>query len=1450
MSYANQLPSTSGSANEAFNSAFRRFFDSLPERERRRYAPCASSEDLLEGLKKLKAISLKQQSMRFSRMTMAIQTFNDRLRPYFAAIGTLVQAKPEFAALFWGSMRLILQLVDNVSGFFDKVTHALAELSGALPQYDDISRLFKQPMSSRMISHLEGVYGSLFGFFQIIAEVFSKSDGTMKRKSAVAWDLMWTPVDVRFKDVLESLRRHQRLVKDELAILQALTLTNVASEAEHERMLSAEERRFADITRQQVSVALGKIEEVKTIMTEEHKIRKFHDLHRWIDPPSNYSDALENSSDLKQEGTCAWVQTISEFQDWMNATRGPGQSDPYGKFGSNVLWIRGSPGTGKTVLASSIVQELQLSISAELGISTAYYFFSAEVGNERITAPASAYRAILSQILHQNRDRTPVIDKFSFSNMYSSMQPRASQKDLVGLLQLCAQELGHIYIVLDGVDECSDQASLLETITQLSVFPVFRILLLGRPSIKGLYRRMANDRILDMGRFAVSDDIKTYLLSNITSLTEQAYLPNIPLDPLVEHLLTGADGMFLWAKLMIKLLYSPTLTPAKRLSMIKEISHPEGLDQLYSRILALVSNSNRLEKAVAKQVFCWLTYEKIPTTVRLLYEVVHASQLDHTSLTTIEVQDFREMIAVVCGALVEVSGPVTPNALWNPRDILWSLNCRVRFVHLSVKEHFAQVGTSDATVSTNLIMEHGLANMTIAQQALKVILSPQAATTYDNDLPRYSIFFWSHHLGNCTTHDNSEQFRLAALDFTRLLSEFLGKPSMVMKWIHSYYHLGGAASHGQLPYQHLRVWLEWIKSTRWLPDSHSLLHSLDEFIQDMARLVTQWGSKLQDTPDVLWDETASFLNSRFLVNRSLTGITSLASNEPTNPSQSTKPLGDISTASNDGKLNFRLSVWPPKLFEDRWHTLKPDDSATHVRDVCSGWSFRYEVWSTEVKSCVGQIEIGLDETEIWCAMQQLLFTVDDGSWQTAFPMAISSSGYLVSILRTVYSLKLSAGKVTAKKAVLPIDFTDKHCELWSARFKHFDPKDAYFENNPIRSLYKKRYRYSLAFSPSGKYLLYFDSFFSGIGSHYAVFNITHTPDLQLHRLNYASEALLGMGHIGYSKDLLSHSRGYSESRKIDPQFHPKSDLVLVCSSRAVYVWSFLDSGIHVSQLAYGRILDKVHDMKTSECGMFVVLAMEHTLFQKSSTVVVPIPPELAQTLNNSQPPTVDPSPTPASDLVKIGSTDLSTFGISKGQVLSNNTCILRPGNGITGHVLDLQSGDTPSIRLTQFGGSTSQSLELLSLPLSTNIQHTEPTALMPKSDDEPLRIIINAKSRMNYTFNDEADRTYPALIERQVQFAQAEQGNLLNPNRKRLRIDDTSYLPQTRRDSDLLPPELPPTTTPSTSASTLPAFSDMFADVPRRSKAETSALCPWEVAPEEMAILDSMRVLKRARSKP
>ena len=92
---------------------------------------------------------------------------------------------------------------------------------------------------------------------------------------------------------------------------------------------------------------------------------------------------------LKGTGSC--VLRDPTFTEWLNDDR------------SSVLWLHGDPGKGKTMLATSLIEELSKKIAAEdtaASITCLAYFFCDNTDGRRSNA-TSIIRTILWQLFCQ-----------------------------------------------------------------------------------------------------------------------------------------------------------------------------------------------------------------------------------------------------------------------------------------------------------------------------------------------------------------------------------------------------------------------------------------------------------------------------------------------------------------------------------------------------------------------------------------------------------------------------------------------------------------------------------------------------------------------------------------------------------------------------------------------------------------------------------------------------------------------------------------------------------------------------------------------------------------------------------------------------------------------------------------------------------------------------------------
>lgn len=250
-------------------------------------------------------------------------------------------------------------------------------------------------------------------------------------------------------------------------------------------------------------------------------------------------------------------------------------------------------------------------------------------------------------------------------NKATGGQTVASPSELVELLHICTRSLDLLYLVIDAIDECCNQDAVVRELLSLADSTNVKALIFSRPNVDPPFRQVTETERVTMEASSVKSDIKLYLTNQLTALSSEGYLPpDASTSGLATELLYGADGMFLWAHLMLAYLRSPAFTPAQRVSEIGGVRLPEGLPDMYQRILSQIRKCPGAE-SLATQVFMWLTFSTEILTLEMLYQatVSYEPLEDPTS--------FQHSVVVTCGGLLEVNE--------------WNI---LRFIHISVRNYF------------------------------------------------------------------------------------------------------------------------------------------------------------------------------------------------------------------------------------------------------------------------------------------------------------------------------------------------------------------------------------------------------------------------------------------------------------------------------------------------------------------------------------------------------------------------------------------------------------------------------------------------------------------------------------------------------------------------------------------------------------------------------------------
>jgi hypothetical protein len=135
-----------------------------------------------------------------ARILTTIARFAASFDPYLKVVDVLVSSNPEYAALCWGALRLVLQvryscfpfhagagidlpsqLASNYTTFFDKLTDMIDRLSITLPQYGKVMDICKNRPNAQVRRLVEMVYGDILAIFHAAVKVFTKGSGSERQ---------------------------------------------------------------------------------------------------------------------------------------------------------------------------------------------------------------------------------------------------------------------------------------------------------------------------------------------------------------------------------------------------------------------------------------------------------------------------------------------------------------------------------------------------------------------------------------------------------------------------------------------------------------------------------------------------------------------------------------------------------------------------------------------------------------------------------------------------------------------------------------------------------------------------------------------------------------------------------------------------------------------------------------------------------------------------------------------------------------------------------------------------------------------------------------------------------------------------------------------------------------------------------------------------------------------
>ncbi|KAH8800405.1 hypothetical protein F5884DRAFT_863111 [Xylogone sp. PMI_703] len=563
----------------------------------------------LEDLQKtIIDIQEKQRKSKTAQNLKRIEPFLEAMTQYKDIIEVFLNTS-SLLCFVWGPMKFMLLIASNWSKAFDVLLDAYKQISENFPLLLKYRSMFSG--NAHMKKILVWIYEDILKFHLRAWRIFSQS----------AWRNLftatWKDFQESFKPILNDLIRHRELIE---------------SAASLEQIQEARDARL------QSEVSFAAFEQKQNYMKKLAVIN-------WLSAADSDIDQATfamTRRDIPETGQ--WILSDPTIEIWLD----PSQTTV------PMVWLNGKPGAGKTVLASVIIEKCQRITETSKEVSLAFFYCRDQDGQRNKFVSIS--KAILAQLLRQNQSILPYLYD---ECLKSAKVTLATSQDCIKLLRTVLQAVPQTFLIIDGIDECDQKERRLilnffiSSITDNSITPRKLRGLFISQELNDIKSALHIADVIQLRKDHNESDIRNYAEKWAKRIQERfRVMPDKAREHIVKLVCEGADGMFLFARLVLENLHAQ-----ENLESVYNELHPDtfpnGFDQAYARIVnKILRNPNPVQRQTARKLLGWITFSKRPMK---WHEIQGATSINIAQReVNFEGRHMPDHIRDICGSLVEV----------------------------------------------------------------------------------------------------------------------------------------------------------------------------------------------------------------------------------------------------------------------------------------------------------------------------------------------------------------------------------------------------------------------------------------------------------------------------------------------------------------------------------------------------------------------------------------------------------------------------------------------------------------------------------------------------------------------------------------------------------------------------------------------------------------------------
>ncbi|KAK1522112.1 uncharacterized protein CCOS01_09824 [Colletotrichum costaricense] len=296
----------------------------------------------------------------------------------------------------------------------------------------------------------------------------------------------------------------------------------------------------------------------------------------WL-PHVNFGDIHENHFERRVPTSGDWLLRNEKYRLWKDSVN------------SDLLWIHGKPGSGKSHLAARVISELASPVTTQATSSMAYAYCTSNQTKTRLT-----YNNLLGTILGQLYEQLPASEGIPTLTRQADAgsKEELSRSELKEGIKLVLNRLRFTFLVVDGLDECSrfedrqfaDFCNFLASLADSKDSGVCtKILIFSRPDYTAIRSAVAHFPTIRIDMGANDEDIKAYISFKVEEInSDPSPDEREGFEDIKKIMFNKASGLFLWVHFKSR--------HFREIGSVEDIletlgDKTEGLDELYGEEL-------------------------------------------------------------------------------------------------------------------------------------------------------------------------------------------------------------------------------------------------------------------------------------------------------------------------------------------------------------------------------------------------------------------------------------------------------------------------------------------------------------------------------------------------------------------------------------------------------------------------------------------------------------------------------------------------------------------------------------------------------------------------------------------------------------------------------------------------------------------------------------------------